>query len=314
MAPAQAGPRRKRVGPVSAARDHGSDGEPRCETRRADASATVHPACAAAERFIAIPGLPPGSPRVSVVIPARNEARNLPWVLGRLPGGLHEVILVDGGSVDGTVEAARRHRPDVVVVEQTRRGKGNALACGFAACTGDVIVMLDADGSAHPGEIPAFVRALTAGADFAKGSRYLAGGGSSDLTQLRSLGNGFLNFLTNRLYGTAYTDLCYGYNAFWTRCVKAFRLPAPDGAQPVLGDGFEIETLITLRVGAARLSVTEVPSFEYDRIHGESNLNAFRDGVRILRIIVRDWFGSARRTARRLPAVAERLDAERQSL
>ena len=111
-------------------------------------------------------------PRVSVVIPTLNEARNLGHVFAALPADLHEVILVDGHSVDGTPDVARQLRPDVRVVNQTRMGKGNALACGFAAASGDIIVMIDADGSTDPGEIPRFVEALTAGADFAKGSRF----------------------------------------------------------------------------------------------------------------------------------------------
>ena len=249
--------------------------------------------------------LPPGSPRISVLIPAKNEARNLPWVLDNLPSGLHEVVLVDGNSVDDTVAVARQHRPGVVVVKQTRRGKGNALACGFAAVTGDIVVMLDADGSAHPGEIPAFVAPLVAGADFAKGSRYLPGGGSSDLTRFRDAGNAVLNFIVNRLYRTKYTDLCYGYNAFWVRCVKAFELPPVEGAEPALGDGFEIETLITLRVAGARLAVVEVPSYEHDRIHGESNLNAIRDGWRVLRTILRERRASSSRARRRRAAAAD---------
>src|SRR5580704_15404494 len=128
-------------------------------------------------------------PRVSVVIPTLNEARNLPYVFSRLPPDVHEVIVVDGHSVDDTVAVARQLRPDVRVVQQTRRGKGNALACGFEAATGDVIAMVDADGSADPGEIPKFVAALLRGADFAKGTRFAVGGGSSDITQLRTLGN-----------------------------------------------------------------------------------------------------------------------------
>ena len=80
---------------------------------------------------------------------------------------------MDGHSKDDTVAVARGLRPDVRVVIQTHRGKGNALACGFAMCTGDIIVMLDADGSTDPREIPAFVSALIDGADFAKGSRYM---------------------------------------------------------------------------------------------------------------------------------------------
>ncbi len=128
-------------------------------------------------------------PRVSVVIPTLNEARNLDHVFAALPAGLHEVILVDGHSVDGTPDVARRLRPDVRVVKQTRTGKGNALACGFAAATGDIIVMIDADGSTDPAEIPRFVEALTSGADFAKGSRFAPGAGSTDITPLRKLGN-----------------------------------------------------------------------------------------------------------------------------
>src|SRR5882724_4453491 len=195
-------------------------------------------------RPVAASALLAGSPRVSVVIPAKDEARNLPGLLAELPDGLHEVILVDGASVDGTVQAALRARPDTIVVQQTRRGKGNALACGIAACTGDVVVLLDADGSADPAEIADFVTALALGADFAKGSRYLPGGGSADLTLLRRVGNGVLATLMNRVYRTSFSDLCYGYNAFWRRCVEELALPDIDGTESVFGDGFEIETLL----------------------------------------------------------------------
>jgi glycosyltransferase involved in cell wall biosynthesis len=240
-------------------------------------------------------------PRVSVVIPALNEARNLPHVFARLPADAHEVIIVDGHSVDDTVAVARRLRPDVRIVTQTRRGKGNALACGFVAATGDIIAMIDADGSTDPAEIPMFVRALLDGADFAKGSRFAAGGGSSDITRLRGLGNRALGGLVNLCYGTRYSDLCYGFNVFWRRHVTVLGLdaasPAPPAGGRLWGDGFEVETLINIRVAVAGLSVIEVPSFEHDRIYGASNLSAFRDGIRILRTIVTER-GRARRLAR----------------
>ncbi len=229
-------------------------------------------------------------PRVSVVIPTLNEARNLEHVFAALPAGLHEVIVVDGHSVDGTPEVARQLRPDVRIVNQTRTGKGNALACGFSAATGDIIVMIDADGSTDPAEIPSFVRALTAGADFAKGSRFASGGGSSDITPLRRLGNRALGLVVNALYRTRYSDLCYGYNAFWARHVPVFGLRAETpGQRAAWGDGFEIETLINIRAAAAGLAITEVPSFEYPRIHGTSNLRTLRDGQRVLRTIVAEW-------------------------
>jgi glycosyltransferase involved in cell wall biosynthesis len=216
-----------------------------------------------------------------VVIPALNEAKNLPHVFARLPRDVYEVILVDGHSTDDTVAVARALYPEVRVVQQTRRGKGNALRCGFAACRGDIIVMLDADGSTSGVEIPRFVAALRDGADFAKGSRFLRGGGSVDITTLRRLGNWGLTCLINVLFGTRYTDLCYGYNAFWRRCLAHIRLDC---------DGFEVETLITIRVTQARLRIREVPSLEGQRIHGVSNLNTWRDGGRILKTILSERF------------------------
>src|SRR4051795_13719713 len=130
-----------------------------------------------------------GQPRLRVAVPTVNVAKNLPHVFGLIPADVHEVIVVDGRSVDDTVEVARSLRPDVKIVLQNRRGKGNALACGFAAVTGDIVVMLDADGSADPRETPPFVRALFEGADFAKGTRFVGGGGSIDITRTRRWGN-----------------------------------------------------------------------------------------------------------------------------
>jgi glycosyltransferase involved in cell wall biosynthesis len=244
------------------------------------------------ETITATVALPPAAPRVSVVVPTLNESANLPIVFGLLPDGLHEVIVVDGRSIDDTVEVARQLRPDVRVVLESRKGKGAALQAGFAAATGDIIVMLDADGSADPAEIVDYVAALTDGADFAKGSRFLPGGGSSDITALRRAGNAVLCWVTNRMWGSEYSDLCYGYNAFWSHC-----LPVMD----VDCDGFEVETLINIRIAEAGLNVAEVASFEFDRIHGESNLNAFRDGLRILRTMVTERL--ARSAARRTRSV-----------
>jgi glycosyltransferase involved in cell wall biosynthesis len=246
------------------------------------------------------------SPLVSVVIPAKNEAANLPGVLAELPPGLHEVILVDGASVDRTVETALLARPDLVVVHQTRRGKGNALACGFAACTGDVTVMMDADGSTDPTEIPRFVDELRNGADFVKGSRFLPYGGSEDLSWVRRAGNNGLVFVMNRLFHTSFSDLCYGYNAFWTHCLDHLALPPTDGSEPAYGDGFEIETLLAARAAAARLKVAEVPSFERARRFGVSNLNTWRDGWRVLRTMLREHRGRAEVHAHRaLPDTAD---------
>jgi glycosyltransferase involved in cell wall biosynthesis len=237
----------------------------------------------------------PNDPAVTIVIPARNEARNLEVLLPRLPS-VHEVILVDGHSVDDTVGVARRLLSNAVVLTQDRIGKGNAMACGFRAATGDIVVMLDADGSADPDEIPAFVSALRAGADFAKGSRFCsvetAHGGSDDITGLRKAGNAGLGAVANMLFGVRFTDLCYGYNAFWRDILPILDLPQPSAQRNLRmqwGDGFEIETLINCRVAAAGLKITEVPSIERRRIHGTTNLRTFADGARVLRTIAAEY-------------------------
>ena len=159
------------------------------------------------------------------------------------------------------------------------KGKGNALKAGFAACTGDIIVMLDADGSADPDEIPRFVKVLMAGNDFAKGSRFAKGGGSHDLTLIRSMGNYGLSKLVNLLFQASFSDLCYGYNAFWKHCFDHVEIDS---------DGFEIETMITIRMHQAQFKIVEIPSFEHPRIQGASNLHTFKDGWRVLKTIFRE--------------------------
>lgn len=217
--------------------------------------------------------------RVTVVIPALNEAENLPHVLPRIPNWVHEVILVDGHSVDDTVAVARQLLPTIRIVAQEGRGKGAALRSGFAAATGEIIVMLDADGSTDPGEIPAFVGALLCGADFVKGSRFLQGGGTADMPHHRRLGNAAFVHTVRLLFGGRYSDLCYGYNAFWTRVLPQLQLN---------GDGFEIETMMNVRALRAGLKVAEVPSFEAARVYGEGRLRTFPDGWRVLKTIYRE--------------------------
>ena len=228
-----------------------------------------------------------GQPPVTVVIPTRNEARNLPYVAKRMPA-VDQIVVVDGASIDNTIEVARELWPDALIVNQSRNGKGNALACGFEVSTCDIVVMIDADGSTDPAEIPDFVAALVSGADFAKGSRFTRSGGSDDITHLRRLGNKGLNWLVNQLFGTSFTDLCYGYNAFWRRHLPVLDLPRTDVTDAQWGDGFEIETVINVRVARNGLRIQEVSSFEGKRIYGRSNLNAVTDGLRVLRTIGRE--------------------------
>jgi glycosyltransferase involved in cell wall biosynthesis len=219
-----------------------------------------------------------GGMRVSVVIPAHNEAQNLQYVLPQIPGWVHEVILVNDHSTDETVEVANKLLPAIRVVHTEHgRGKGLALQVGFAAASGDIIVMMDADGSSDPGELPRFVQALLAGAYLAKGSRFIGVGGSSDITPLRRFGSLTLISIANLLFGMHFTDMFCGMNALWKDCLDFFDIDCP---------GFEIEAQLHLRICKANLEIVEVPSFEHARIHGASNFHVVKDGWRVLKMIV----------------------------
>jgi glycosyltransferase involved in cell wall biosynthesis len=227
-----------------------------------------------------------GRATVSLVIPAKNEAANLPWVLARIPSFVDEVLIVDGLSTDGTIEVAQQLKSDIVVVHEMTPGKGAAVRAGFEAARGDIVVMLDADGSMDPAEIGRFVEAIENGADLAKGSRRLAGGGSADLTLIRDLGNRALLQAANRLFGTSFSELCYGYMA-----VRRSRI----AELGLLSHGFEIETEIVTRAVRCGLAIAEVPSFEAPRRAGASNLSAIRDGLRIVRTLAQVRLGAVRR-------------------
>jgi glycosyltransferase involved in cell wall biosynthesis len=214
---------------------------------------------------------------VSVVVPALNEARNIGWVLDRLPECVDEVIVVDGRSTDGTIEAALRARPDATVVCETRPGKGAALRAGFERSSGEFVVMLDADGSMEPAEITRYLPLLRNGYDLVKGSRFITGGGSTDISRLRGIGNLALLHVANRLHRCSFTELCYGFMAFRRSMLPNLRLTA---------DGFEIEAQIVSHSLRAGLRVAEVASFEAVRRSGASNLRTFRDGSRVVRELI----------------------------
>jgi glycosyltransferase involved in cell wall biosynthesis len=218
-------------------------------------------------------------PTVSLVIPVRNEARNIAWVLDQVADEVDEIILVDGNSTDATLITARSCRPDLKVVRQEGSGKGSALREGFLAASGDVIVMMDADGSMAPQEIRHYLHFLANGYDFVKGSRFIVGGGSLDITRFRRLGNWFLLTVFNALHGTELTDLCYGFCAFHRCYLDHLSLSAT---------GFEIEAEMVVRAMRSGLRIAEVPSLEMPRRSGKSNLHAIRDGVRVLRTVLHD--------------------------
>jgi glycosyltransferase involved in cell wall biosynthesis len=216
---------------------------------------------------------------VSLIIPAKNEARNLAAVLTHLPNCVDEVILVDGRSSDVTRLMAQTCRPDIRIIGEPEPGKGHALRAGFDAASCDVIIAMDADGSMLPEEIPQLVWFLDHGYDFVKGSRFVGGGGSLDITTMRKLGNRFLLLLANMWFDAQLTDLCYGFFGFRRQYLSHLGL---------CSSGFEIETELTVRAVISGLRIAEVPSLELPRRSGRSNLRSFRDGFRVLHTLLEE--------------------------
>ncbi|MCD4844276.1 MAG: glycosyltransferase family 2 protein [Methanosarcinales archaeon] len=217
---------------------------------------------------------------VSIVIPTLNEASNIKHVFSNLPDFIDEIVVVDGNSTDGTIDEIRKLRSDVRIIVEEPGGKGAAMKTGFLRATGDLIIMMDADGSHDPREIPGLIEPILNGYDVSKGSRMMQGGGSADITPFRSMGNKIFVTMVNTLYGANYTDLCYGYRGFKKETLAKIDCTA---------NGFEIETEQSIQFTKAGLRVKEVPSFEAKRMNGNSNLNSFRDGWRILNTIVREY-------------------------
>lgn len=219
---------------------------------------------------------------VSVIIPTLNEAQNLPNVLFKLPKIVDEVIIVDGHSKDDTIEVATKVLPTAKIILQEKNGKGDALRSAFYHATGDIVIQIDADGSMDPLEIEKLAGGIAEGYDLVKGSRYLFGGGSTDLSAKRSFGNRMFVKLVNLLFSAKYTDLCYGY--------MAFRKGALNRLNDTLKcNGFQIETEMCIKAKKLGLRVAEVPSFEGKRGHGSSNLSLVKDGFRILSMILTEF-------------------------
>jgi glycosyltransferase involved in cell wall biosynthesis len=224
---------------------------------------------------------------VSLIVPALNEADGLRCILPRIPGDVDELLIIDGHSGDDTADVVAKLAPNALLVRQAGRGKGDALKTGLALATGEIIITMDADGSMNPEDIPSFIAQLRSGCDFVKGSRVLPGAGSDDFTRVRRAGNTWLTWLANIVFGSAYTDLTFGFNGYWHSTVAHLGL---------LADGFEFEIQLALRAATVGMRTGEVPTHEPPRVGGVSKLHPIRDGLAILKIILAE--ASPRRASR----------------
>lgn len=224
---------------------------------------------------------PQGHYTVSAILCSFNEEKGLPLVLPRIPVWVDEVILVDAHSADNTVEVAQQLRPDIKILYQPGEGKGDAMKYGIEQATGDIVVMLDADGQNNPEDIGEFITPLLNGYDFAKGSR-LAKGPPSDMPFHRWIGNHLIALTCNILFRTRFTDLCSGYNAFWRKKFLDIK--------PWTNENWGYEPLLIARVLKHKLKVGEVPHLYMKRVNGKSKLPDFRQGLTAIKVLLRERF------------------------
>ncbi len=219
-------------------------------------------------------------PHISLVIPTLNEEENIGSLLRQvssiLKGYRYELIVVDGHSKDRTVNIAKSAGARIIY---DRWGKGSALSRGINAARGDVIISMDADLSNRPTELKLLIAGIETGYDICMGSRFLTGGGSDDMPLIRKFGNWCFVKIVNLIYGSRYTDLCYGYRSFARDVPRRLHLDEK---------GFGIEAEISIKAVKKGMKVLEVPSYEKRREGGDAKLMTFRDGWAILRTILRN--------------------------
>lgn len=231
------------------------------------------------------------APRVSVICPCRNEEGNIAEAVRRLPrlGSHTELIFVEGHSRDGTLQECRRVAAafpdrDIKVLVQQGTGKGDAVRLGFARATGDLLLVLDADLSVAPEELPQFSAALGSGAaDFVMGSRLVYTMDPRAMRFLNLLGNRFFGLLLSTLIGQPIKDTLCGTKGLWREDYE--RLAA---GRQYFGD-FDPYGDFDLIFGAAKLHlrVLEIPVRYRERTYGAPNISRFADGWLLLRMSAR---------------------------
>lgn len=235
--------------------------------------------------------------KITVVIPAKNEAKNIARVIPKIPSFIDEIIIVTSSAFDNSLIHLKTSKvnDEMITMHQDNTGKGDAQRKGLSKATGEFICMIDADGSVNLDELDAMLSLLiNKNLDLVKGSRYLNMGGSSDLTKFRSFGNLALTSIANILFSKNWSDLAYGFVGYKREALEKLNLSSAVNSRFLFGieygNGFELETIILTRMTKLGFKIEEFPSFELKRVDGFSNLRAIRDGVRLLIAILYERF------------------------
>ena len=229
-------------------------------------------------------------PSVSVVVAARNESGNIPAIFERVPelGRSTELVFVEGGSSDDTFKVIERtiaENPNrrCQLLKQTGKGKGDAVRLGFQQATGDLLIILDADLTVPPEDLPRFIAALTSGkTDFANGSRLVYPMEQDAMRFFNLLGNKWFSLAFSWLLGQPIKDTLCGTKALWRADYEAIA-----ANRSYFGD-FDPFGDFDLLFGASKLSmkIVDVPVRYRDRIYGETNIQRWRHGWLLLRMVM----------------------------
>jgi len=234
----------------------------------------------------------PVSPCLTVVMPVYNEAATISRVVEQVLAQplVHEVIVVDDGSRDGTFDAlqklAQAHSRIRLFRHETNQGKGAALRTGFAEATAPIVTVQDADLEYDPTEYPILVNPILAGkADVVFGSRFIGSSAHRVLYFWHSLGNKILTTLSNMATNLNLTDMETGFKAFRREVIQKIRIRE---------NRFGFEPEITAKVSRMKVRIYEVAVSYYGRTYAEGKKAGWRDGFSALRCVLKYNFFSTR--------------------